>query len=71
MLEKDTVILDLDDYNDMRETLYKLEKLIDESAMYDSEGKSVYFKDKAAYIEINKQLLMDLLDKEIDDIRLV
>ena len=54
MIEKDTVILDLDDYNDLRDVCKLLEKIYDDMEITD---KNYYISDK---------LLRELFDIEED-----
>lgn len=74
MIEKGTVILDIDEYNRLRRLEEKHEKLLDCILEYDEEdnefktGCGIYLS-KPKYITINKELLKDLLDTYVDDIR--
>lgn len=69
MIEKDSVILDLYDYNDLLQEHLLLERFNDSIKYYDIDGEETA-EYQAHYITIDKKALKELLDTNVSDIRI-
>ena len=74
MIESGTVILDLDEYNRLHLLEQKHRDLLDSISKFteNNEFIDMFFSESDVhYITISKELLKDLLDTCVDDIRLI